>query len=105
MRDRRCGEALRRSDYDALKLEIDALAAVESLKALTSMSETPRCPRWACGSGATKDSERSARRQVEALGVADFVDFVAGCDTGHGRKRDPDDSAACANHHSRPFPA
>ena len=38
---------------------------------------------------ATNDSERSARRQIEALGIAPYVDFVAGYDTGHGGKPEP----------------
>ncbi len=38
---------------------------------------------------ATNDSEQSARRQIEALGIAPYVDFVAGYDTGHGGKPEP----------------
>ena len=91
---RRWGDALRRTDYDALKREIDALAAVELLKTLTPISETLdlfaslRALDLRLGV-ATNDSERSARGQLEALGVADFVEFVAGYDTGHGAKPDP----------------
>jgi phosphoglycolate phosphatase len=38
---------------------------------------------------ATNDSERSARRQIEALDVAPYVEFVAGYDSGHGGKPEP----------------
>ncbi len=31
----------------------------------------------------------SARRQIEALGLTPFVDFVAGYDSGHGGKPEP----------------
>ena len=91
---RRWGDALQRADYDALKWEIDALAAVESLKTLTPISETLELFASLRAMGlrvgvATNDSERSARGQIEALGVADFVEFVAGYDTGHSAKPDP----------------
>ena len=38
---------------------------------------------------ATNDSEKSARRQIKALGVAAYVDFIAGYDSGHGGKPEP----------------
>lgn len=88
------GNALRRTDYDVLKHEIDALAAVESLKTLTPVCEMLELFASLRAMGlqlgiATNDSERSARGQIEALGLADLVDFVAGYDTGHGAKPDP----------------
>ena len=91
---RRWGDALRRTDYDALKREIDALAAVELLKTLTPICETRELFASLRAMGlrlgiATNDSERSAREQIEALGLADLVDFVAGYDTGHGAKPEP----------------
>jgi len=38
---------------------------------------------------ATNDSEVSARETMVRLGVADAVEFVVGCDSGHGGKPDP----------------
>jgi phosphoglycolate phosphatase len=88
------GEALRRNDHDALKLEIDALTAVESLRHLSPIGR-PRDILVALKERglrlgvATNDSEASARRQTEALQIADLLDFVAGYDSGHGGKPDP----------------
>jgi len=87
-------QALGRTDLAALKAEIDALSAVESLRALTPITETPAVFSALSAMGlrlgvATNDSEASARRQIEALGVGSFVDFVAGYDSGHGGKPDP----------------
>lgn len=91
---RRWAEALGRADTDALKREIDALSAVESLKALTPIGEPlavfVALRRMGLRLGvATNDSERSARRQIEALGLGELVEFVAGYDSGHGGKPDP----------------
>lgn len=38
----------------------------------------------------TNDSEISAKSQLERAGVLDRFAFVAGCDSGHGAKPDPD---------------
>lgn len=38
----------------------------------------------------TNDAELSARHQLERSGVLDRFAFVAGCDSGHGAKPDPD---------------
>ena len=91
---RRWAEALGRTDFEVLKAEIDALSAAESLKALTPIAEPPAVFAALAAIGlrigvATNDSERSARRQIEALGVGAYVDFVAGYDSGHGGKPDP----------------
>jgi phosphoglycolate phosphatase len=91
---RRWAEALGRTDLDILKREIDALSAVESLKALTPIGKPSAVFAALRAMGlrlgvATNDSERSARRQIEALGIGQFVDFVAGYDSGHGGKPDP----------------
>src|SRR5271166_4310690 len=87
-------EALGRSGFETLKREIDLLSAVESLKALTPIGEPAAVFAALRAMGlrlgvATNDSEQSARRQIEALGVADHVEFVAGYDSGHGGKPDP----------------
>ncbi len=91
---RRWADALGRDDLDVLKAEIDALSASESLKALTPIAEPQVVFAALRAMGlrigvATNDSERSARRQIEALGIAPHVDFVAGYDSGHGGKPDP----------------
>ena len=87
------GEALGRNDIAALKREIDALAEIESAKALTPIGE----PAAALGAlkamglrlgVATNDTESSARRQIEALGLDEAIEFVAGYDSGHGAKPD-----------------
>ena len=87
-------QSLGRSDLEALKSEIDALSASKSLKALTPIGEPAAVFSALRAMGltlgvATNNSERSARRQIEALGLAPHVDFVAGYDTGHGGKPDP----------------
>jgi len=38
---------------------------------------------------ATNDTERPARAHLEAHGVLDLFDFIAGCDSGHGAKPGP----------------
>ena len=91
---RRWAHALGRTDLDVLKSEIDALSAAETLRALTPIAETPAVFSALGAMGlrigvATNDSERSARRQIEALGVGAHVDFVAGYDSGHGGKPEP----------------
>ena len=91
---RRWAEALGRSDFEALRQEIDSMSSVESLKALTPIGEPLAVFAELRAMGlrlgvATNDSERSARRQIEALGVGDLVEFVAGYDSGHGGKPDP----------------
>lgn len=65
---RRWGNALRRTDYDALKREIVSLAAVESLKTLTPICEMLELFASLRAMGlrlgvATNDSGRSARGQ------------------------------------------
>jgi len=87
-------KALGRTDADVLKREIDALSAIESLKALTPIGEPPAIFAALSAMGlrlgiATNDSEASARRQIEALGIGGHVEFVAGYDSGHGGKPDP----------------
>ena len=88
------GAALGRTDIDALRAEIDAISAVESLKSLAPIDEPVAIMAALKAMGlkvgiATNDSERSARRQIEALGLDAVMDFVAGYDTGHGGKPEP----------------
>jgi phosphoglycolate phosphatase len=88
------GEALGRSDIAALKREIDALAEIESLKALTPIGEPAAALAALKAMGlrlgvATNDTESSARRQIGALGLGEAIEFVAGYDSGHGGKPDP----------------
>ena len=88
------GAALGRTDIDTLRAEIDAISAVESLKALAPIDQPVAIFAALRAMGlrigvATNDLEKSARRQIGALGVAEHVEFVAGYDTGHGGKPEP----------------
>lgn len=97
------GEALGRTDFIELKREIDALTAVESLKSLTPIGEPARPLGALKAMGlrlgvATNDSEASARRQLDALGLAATMEFVVGHDSGHGSKPAPGMILAFARH-------
>ena len=97
------GEALGRTDLAALKLEIDRLTAVESLKSLTPIGKPIETLEALRAMGlrlglATNDSEASARRQIDALGLAGTLEFVVGYDSGHGSKPDPGMIQAFARH-------
>ena len=99
----RWANALGRADIEVLKTEIDALSAAESLRALTPISEPlavfSRLSALGLRLGvATNDSEQSARRQLETLGVAPYVEFLAGYDSGHGAKPEPGMVLAFADH-------
>jgi phosphoglycolate phosphatase len=88
------GESLGRFDHDALRREIDALTAVESLRSLSPIGRPRELFMELKARGlrlglATNDSEASARRQVDALGLADHLDFIAGYDSGYGGKPAP----------------
>jgi phosphoglycolate phosphatase len=90
----RWADALGRTDYAVLKTEIDALSATEALRALTPIADPLAVFSKLSAMGlslgvATNDSEKSARRQLEALGIAPYVEFIAGFDSGHGRKPEP----------------
>ncbi len=100
---RQWGEALGRADLAELKREIDALSAVESLKSLTPIGAPAASLAALAAMGlrlgvATNDSEASARRQIEALGLAAAMEFVAGYDSGHGHKPEPGMILAFARH-------
>lgn len=97
------GEALGRSDLDALKREIDALTAIESLKSLAPIGRPSEILAALKARGlrlglATNDSEASAKRQAAALGLTEFLDFIAGYDSGHGGKPEPGMALAFARH-------
>jgi phosphoglycolate phosphatase len=87
------GRAIGRTDYTALRHEIDELSAVESLKALAPIGRPIEALAALSAQGlrlgvATNDSEASARRHVEALGLL-HIEFIAGYDSGHGGKPEP----------------
>ena len=91
---KRWADALGRTDYAVLKAEIDALSATESLKALTPIANPQAVFLKLSAMGfslgvATNNSEKSAQRQIEALGLSPYVDFVAGYNSGHGGKPEP----------------
>ena len=92
--DRLWGEAVGRSDHMALRREIDALSASESIKSLTPIGSPGEVFEALIAQGlrlgvATNDSEASARRHIEALGLSAKVEFIAGYDSGHGGKPEP----------------
>jgi phosphoglycolate phosphatase len=87
------GAAIGRTDYAALKMEIDTLSAVESLKTLAPIGRPLEALAALSAQGlrlgvATNDSEASARRHVEALGLL-HIEFIVGYDSGHGGKPEP----------------
>jgi phosphoglycolate phosphatase len=87
------GQAIGREDYAALRHEIDTLCAVESLKSLAPIGRPIEALAALSAQGlrlgvATNDSEASARRHVEALGLL-HIEFIAGYDSGHGGKPEP----------------
>jgi len=92
--DRLWGEAIGRVDHVALRQEIDALSASESIKSLTPIGSPAEVFEALIALGlrlgvATNDSEASARRHIEALGLSAKVEFIAGYDSGHGGKPEP----------------
>ena len=96
-------KALGRDDVAVLKLEIDALTAAESLRALTPIGDPKGVLENLFELGlrlgvATNDSEAGARRQIHALGIQTRVEFIAGYDSGYGRKPEPGMILAFARH-------
>jgi phosphoglycolate phosphatase len=88
------GDAIGRADHAALRQEIDALSASESIKSLTPIGSPGEVFEALIARGlrlgvATNDSEASARRHIEALGLSAKVEFIAGYDSGHGGKPEP----------------
>ena len=86
--------ALGRSDFLALRAEIDALAAAACLRSLTPVGDPiaalSRLRAMGLKTGlATNDAEASARRHLDQLGLTRLMDFVAGYDSGHGAKPAP----------------
>ncbi len=97
------GKALGRTDLIALKAEIDAITAEESMAALQPIGQPAAVMAQLRREGfrlgvATNDSEASARRQVKALGLDIYVEFVAGYDSGHEGKPAPGMVHAFARH-------
>jgi phosphoglycolate phosphatase len=87
-------QALGRSDFPALRAEIDALAATACLTSLTPIGEPAAVLGALSARGlklglATNDAEASARRHLDQLGLTPWMDFVAGYDSGHGAKPGP----------------
>jgi phosphoglycolate phosphatase len=96
------GDAIGRTDYAALRAEIDSLCAIESLKTLAPIGRPLEALAALSAQGlrlgvATNDSEASARRHVEALGLLQ-IEFIAGYDSGHGGKPEPGMVLAFARH-------
>jgi phosphoglycolate phosphatase len=86
--------ALGRSDFIALRREIDALAAKACVESLTPVGEPAEVIHRLRAQGlavglATNDAEASARRHLDQLGLTLLLDFIAGYDSGHGAKPAP----------------
>ena len=84
-------QALGRSDHDALKREMDDALSEAVLRTLSPVGAPADVLRDLSAAGlrlglATNDSERGARRQLEALGLTHYFEFIAGYDSGHGSK-------------------
>jgi phosphoglycolate phosphatase len=95
-------QAVGRTDYAAMRQEIDTLSAIESLKTLAPIGRPLEALAALSAQGlrlgvATNDSEASARRHVEALGLM-HIEFIAGYDSGHGGKPEPGMVLAFARH-------
>ena len=85
--------ALGRTDFVALRAEIDTLAAAACIESLTPVGEPAEILRALRATGlkvglATNDAEASARRHLAQLELTELMDFVAGYDSGHGAKPD-----------------
>ena len=86
--------ALGRTDFPALRREIDEICAVECLRSLTPIGDPAAVVDALRAQGlkvglATNDAEASARRHLDQLGLSERMDFVCGYDTGHGAKPGP----------------
>ncbi len=97
-------EALGREPGEALYREMDDLFRDWGLRTLTPIGDPAALLAELGGRGyrlgiATNDAEASALAQVEALGLAGLLDFVAGYDSGYGSKPDPGMVTAFARHH------
>jgi phosphoglycolate phosphatase len=81
---------------DRLRLfhEIDATLAELALQSLTPINDPKTVLAKLAAAGlalglATNDTEQTARRQAERLGLSPLLRFYAGYDSGHGRKPGP----------------
>ncbi len=87
-------QALGRDDFLTLRAEIDGLAAIACMESLTPVGDPAQVLRALKARGlklglATNDAEASARRHLDRLNLTDWLDFVAGYDSGHGAKPAP----------------
>jgi phosphoglycolate phosphatase len=87
-------EALGREAGPAFYREMDELFAYWGLRTLSPIHGPATIAGALKGQGlrlgiATNDAEISARAQAGALGLEPFLDFIAGYDSGFGRKPDP----------------
>ena len=86
--------ALGRDDFVVLRAEIDALAAVACVESFTPVGDPVDVMRALRAMGmkiglATNDAEASARRHLKQLKLTEWMDFIAGYDSGHGSKPAP----------------
>jgi phosphoglycolate phosphatase len=86
--------ALGRRPDAALYREMDDLFQTFGLRSLAPIDDPASVALDLAGRGlrlgiATNDAEASARAQAEALGLAPYLDFIAGYDSGFGGKPHP----------------
>ena len=84
-------KVLGRTDLAALKTEMDLKLAEEGVIHLAPIGDPVAIVAALHARGArlglaTNDSEGAGRRQVTALGLAPYIDFIVGYDSGHGAK-------------------
>ena len=87
-------QSIGREDFASLREEIDELAAMACLESLTPVGEPAAVLRELKALGlklglATNDAEASARRHLDRLELTEWLDFIAGYDSGHGAKPAP----------------
>ena len=87
-------EALGRENHPDLHAEMDQRLSDWALKSMAPIGEPLAVLQLLAEAGyrlgiATNDAEASAWRQVERLGLAPHLEFVAGYDSGHGEKPEP----------------
>ncbi len=98
---------LGRASPGELAVELDARFDVHVLASIAPFAQAGPALAQLRASGlrlgvATNDAEAAARSHVAAIGLAQYFDFYAGYDSGHGAKPQPGMVAAFARHCSLP---
>jgi phosphoglycolate phosphatase len=96
-------DILGRVDRAALFAEIDTALEELSRHSITAIGDPKTVLAGLSAKGfrlgmATNDTERTARRQTERLGLSQYIQFFAGYDSGFGNKPEPGMVFAFARH-------